>query len=104
MGDMMHMVTSEEQFIAEMIPHHQEAIDTSRIIVTNTQDPMVRQIAQNIIDGQSNEVEILKTWLADWYSSSDYVPMYQNMMRPLDKLSGHDLDDRYMKDMIMHHE
>jgi uncharacterized protein (DUF305 family) len=26
-------ITNEEQFIAEMIPHHQEAVDTAKIIV-----------------------------------------------------------------------
>jgi len=104
MGDMKHIVTSEEQFIAEMIPHHQEAIDTAQIIVDQSQDPEIIILAQAIVKDQTTEVVMLKSWLKQWYPDSTYVPTYKNMMRPFGKLAGHELEDQFMEDMIMHHE
>lgn len=97
-------ITSEEQFIAEMIPHHQEAVDTATVIVSKGENPTLKKIAQAIIDGQSSEITMLKWWLSSWYSSSTYKASYQNMMRPLDMISWHDLEDQFMEDMIKHHE
>ena len=51
---------SEEEFIAEMIPHHQEAIDTSRIISTLTQNTGLANIAEKILSGQTQEVSMMK--------------------------------------------
>lgn len=96
-------ITSEEQFIAEMIPHHQEAVDTAKIILAKWENPTLKKIAQAIVDGQSSEITMLKWWLSSWYPSSTYKATYQNMMRPLNK-AGHDLEDQFMEDMIKHHQ
>lgn len=96
-------ITNEEQFIAEMIPHHQEAVDTAKIIVAKWENPTLKKIAQAIVDGQSNEITMLKWWLSTRYPSSSYKVTYQNMMRPLDK-AGHDLEDQFMEDMVKHHQ
>lgn len=32
-GDHASMTTSEESFVVNMIPHHQEAVDTARLVV-----------------------------------------------------------------------
>lgn len=109
-GDMNNMdwmehatIISEEQFIAEMIPHHQEAVDTAKIIVSRGENTILKKIAQAIVDGQSSEINMLKWWMSSWYPSSTYNATYQSMMRPLDKVSGHDLEDQFMEDMIKHH-
>lgn len=97
-------ITSEEQFIAEMIPHHQEAVDTANIVIAKGENVQLRTIAQAIIDWQSKEISMLKGWLGNWYPSSTYKITYQKMMRPLESLKSHDLEDQFMEDMIKHHE
>ena len=36
MGDHMMFITSEEDFIEQMIPHHQEAVDTALWILARS--------------------------------------------------------------------
>ena len=104
-GEMMHMgASSEEEFLVNMLPHHQEAIDTAKIIVAKTENAELKKIAEAIISGQSTEVATMKGWLASWYPNTTVKTGYMSMMRDLSKLSAHDLDDAFMEDMIKHHE
>jgi uncharacterized protein (DUF305 family) len=63
-------VVSEEQFIRDMIPHHQEAVDTSKIIVAKSTNPALVKLAQNIIDAQTTEIAMMNGWLKTWYLNS----------------------------------
>ena len=104
-GEMMHMgAASEEEFLVNMLPHHQEAIDTAKIIVAKTENAALKTIAEAIISGQSTEVTTMKGWLASRHPNSSMKTEYMPMMRDLSKLSAHDLDDVFMEDMIKHHE
>ena len=97
-------VISEEEFIVGMIPHHQEAVDTSMIIIAKSENQKLKAIAQGIIVAQKKEIIQLTGWLQSWYSNSTIKGEHSAMMRDLTKLSGHELDDAYMEDMIKHHE
>lgn len=102
---MDHMgASTEEEFIANMIPHHQEAVDTATIIVARTQNAELRKIATGIIFAQKTEIALLNSWMKSWYPNSALKMSYMPMMRDLSKLSDHDLDDVFMEDMIKHHE
>ncbi len=102
---MDHMgVSTEEEFIANMIPHHQEAVDTATIIVAKTQNAELKKIATDIVSAQNTEIALLNSWMKSWYPNSALKVSYMQMMRDLSKLSGHDLDDVFMEDMIKHHE
>lgn len=102
MHDMM--VTSERAFIEQMIPHHQEAIDTAQEVLERggTTDEM-RALAQDISDAQREEIAQMRIWYADWYSEDVPDVDYKPMMRPLDDLEGEALDQAFLEDMIMHH-
>lgn len=43
-------------FIAIMIPHHQGAIDMAKSYLKYGKDPVLRQMAQNIIDEQQKQI------------------------------------------------
>lgn len=101
-GHMM-MVTSEESYIAEMIPHHQEAVETATLILNRSQRPEMRAFAQTIIEVQSAEIQQLQAWLKEWYPQSKPSTNYQPMMRDLTQLQGDALDQTFLDDMIMHH-
>ena len=96
-------VTSEEVFIVEMIPHHQEAVDTS-LLVLESENPAVRSLAEGIIAAQEGEIKMMKEWLEQWYPNSSYQSKYENMMPNLLSLSGKKRDDAYLKGMIDHHK
>jgi uncharacterized protein (DUF305 family) len=95
---------SERQFIEHMIPHHQEAVDTSRIILTESANAEVRALASSIISAQEKEIADMKTWYETWYGTpyqddGSYTPM----MRDLSSLSSPELERAYLEDMIPHH-
>ncbi|MBD2554027.1 DUF305 domain-containing protein [Limnothrix sp. FACHB-708] len=106
MAHHMHsmQVSSEFEFISHMIPHHQEAIDTAKLVRDRTQRPEMRQFTQAIIDAQSREVSQMKTWLQTWYPNQTSTQAYQPMMRPLEPLQGDALDQQFLQDMVMHHQ
>ena len=87
-----------------MIPHHQEAVDAAKIIVAKTKNQELKTMAQAIIDAQSKEITELNGFMKAWYPTSTLKSEYAMMMRDLTKLSGHDLDDAFMEDMIKHHQ
>lgn len=99
-------VSSEREFIAGMIPHHQEAIDTAgEVIERGGSTAEIKSLAEGIIIAQVEEIERMKLWYEDWYGvtyedKSDYMPM----MRDLSQLSGPELDKVFLEDMIVHHK
>lgn len=106
MGNMMAMmVSSEREFIEEMIPHHQEAIDTAtEVLERGGTTPEIRTLAENIVTAQEQEITDMKQWYEDWYGEP-YVTRddYMVMMRDLGKLNGVELDRTFLGDMVMHH-
>ncbi|HLP79323.1 MAG TPA: DUF305 domain-containing protein [Acidobacteriota bacterium] len=99
-----HTIKSQEQFIAEMIPHHQEAVDSARIILNSTQNAELRLLALSIVDTQSSEIEQLKEWMILYHPDSTYVAAYKPMMPNLNALSGIERDRAFLSGMIMHHK
>jgi uncharacterized protein (DUF305 family) len=106
MHDMgMMMVSTEKEFITEMIPHHQEAVDTAKEVLTRgATTPEIKTLLEDIVTAQEKEIADMKSWYETWYGTP-YVPSgkYQPMMRDLRDLSGKDIDKVFLEDMIMHH-
>ncbi len=95
------MITSEEVFVVNMIPHHQEAVDTARLILAKGENPELKKLAQNIITAQEKEIAMMNQWKTQWKYST--VPAYENMMGDGSKLSGKELGTWFIHGMIMHH-
>lgn len=53
-------------FLEDMIVHHQGAVDMAIIIKENTDRPELEAFAQEIIDVQDQEINMMKEWLAEW--------------------------------------
>ena len=47
----------DADFLAMMIPHHAGAVDMARLVLQHGQDPATRQMAEDIIAGQTAEIE-----------------------------------------------
>jgi uncharacterized protein (DUF305 family) len=102
--DMTIMVKDDQTFIQSMIPHHQEAIDTSKIIVSSTNDQDLKAFANQVIIDQTKEVDSMKSWYKA-LTNSDYKDngMYMAMMSSIKDKTGFELDKEYIKTMVLHH-
>lgn len=100
------MVTSEFDFIYLMIPHHQEAVDTATIINNITKNNELKTLTQNIINGQSQEISMMKWWLQKIYPNTKYEGMwYMPMMRDINNINDTKTKEKmWIEDMIGHHQ
>lgn len=99
-----HAVTSEAAFMAAMIPHHQEAVDSAAELITITEREEVRDLAEAIVTIQADEIARMRAWLATWYPDQRAEVPYEPMMRPFDGLRPAEADHVFVADMIHHHE
>ncbi|MFT4231005.1 MAG: DUF305 domain-containing protein [Microbacterium sp.] len=75
---------ADEMFVAMMIPHHQQAVEMSELVLANDDvDPAVADLAQRIKDAQGPEIELMESWLVAWDSA----------------MAGHDMSDMGHADM-----
>jgi uncharacterized protein (DUF305 family) len=101
--DMHHPeITSEESFLAEMIPHHKEAIKTSKYMLRHSNNLDIKDLAGRIIVAQEEEIVLMENLLNN--IKTGYRATYVDMMRPLNKYEGVELDIVFLEDMIHHHE
>jgi uncharacterized protein (DUF305 family) len=98
-------VTNDEEFINQMIPHHQEAIDTSNIVISKSKNTQIKQFAEDVINVQTSEVNQMKGWYSTWFGK-EYAPHsnYMPMMGSLMQLNGEELEKEYITGMIAHHK
>lgn len=105
--EMQHIVTlrNESDFLQSMIPHHQEAIDSSKIITSQPNiDPKLKTFAEQVIAVQTSEIAQMQTWLKEWYQQESSGTEYSPMMGDLSTLQGNELELAYIKGMIFHHQ
>lgn len=100
---MMESVNSEYEFLVKMIPHHEEAVTKTKILRDNTNREEMREFAKDIIEVQTQEIEEMEKYLAEWYPNRTNNYHYQPMMGDYQGLSGEELDYYFLEDMIFHH-
>jgi uncharacterized protein (DUF305 family) len=105
MANMADLVKDDQSFLMEMIPHHQEAVDTSTQILNSTVDPELKIFVQNVITAQEKEIGEMKTWYKNWFGKEYTTNQnYKPMMTEMSGKTGKDLDKAYIRGMIMHHQ
>lgn len=96
-------VENEYEFLANMIPHHEEAVDSARALRDGTEREVMREFATSIIEVQTREIEQMEAWLERWYPDRPPRAEYEPMMGDYRGLSGDRLDVAFLEDMIPHH-
>lgn len=56
----------DEAFISSMIVHHQGAIDMAELAQKNAKHSEIKNMADDIISAQSNEINMMRTWQTEW--------------------------------------
>ena len=82
---MMGGDTADAMFLRMMIPHHQDAVDMSEEALERAEHPELKELAQQIKDEQSAEIELMQGYLDDIegtsgasHSPSDASPSRQS--------------------------
>ncbi|WP_404473476.1 DUF305 domain-containing protein [Microbacterium aerolatum] len=112
---------ADEMFVTMMIPHHEQAVEMSDIVLAKDDlDPQVAELAQQIKDAQGPEIERMLGWLEDWGveydpdadSGMDHGSMGESMdgmmseedIAALEEADATTAGRLFLEQMIMHHE
>lgn len=109
------------RFIDAMVLHHQGAVSMAKEAQQKSQRPEIKQLANNIIQSQSKEINQLQQWRSAWYPQASNEPVaYGGADKSLKPMSEQqrqsmtmskdlgsadaEFDLRFINEMIAHHE
>ncbi|ROR91840.1 DUF305 domain-containing protein [Nocardioides aurantiacus] len=101
-------------FVQDMIPHHKQAVQMSKMAATNASAPEVKDLAKEIDAAQGPEIETMQGWLKDWDKSQGGSMggmgeggmsgmMSGGEMKSLRAAKGAAFDQMFLNMMIAHH-
>lgn len=61
----------EQTWLQEMIIHHEGAVHMAEDLLKKTDRPELVQLSDEIIDAQSDEIEMMEEWLEAWFNTSN---------------------------------
>jgi uncharacterized protein (DUF305 family) len=112
----------EVTFLAEIIPHHQAAIEMAEMQLERGTSPDIRTHAENIIHNQKHQIHQFTRWLEDWYGLSpeearaeapgearqEMAALEEETQAMIEELravpAGEDFDVAFVQKMIPHHQ
>jgi uncharacterized protein (DUF305 family) len=62
-----HSDPFDKAFMDAMIPHHQSAIEMAKVAYEKSDNPQIKELAQNIMSAQQEEIEQMNRWRHQWY-------------------------------------
>lgn len=54
---------ADKDFVLNMIPHHEGAVEMAKVELEHGKDPELRKLAEDIIKAQDKEIAFMKEWL-----------------------------------------
>lgn len=58
----------DQAFLAEMIVHHEGAVEMAELALTNAKHEEIKNLASLIIEAQNKEITEMKSWQKNWYN------------------------------------
>jgi uncharacterized protein (DUF305 family) len=109
------------QVIDQMIMHHQGAIMSSEHMIADSERPEMGQLAEDIQESQSQQIEQMQTWREEWYPDAGRTfgmmdptqmdemmgegQMEETMGGSMQEMMGGDTTDAmFLRMMIPHHQ
>ncbi len=112
---------ADVDFMQGMIMHHSQAVEMTAMIPSHTENKALRQLGAKISSSQSDEIKLMKQWLAargepvskpmgdmPGMDMSHDMPLMPGMLTPeqmdaLRKAKGAEFDHLFLVGMIQHH-
>lgn len=107
----------DEAYIADMIAHHEGAVNMAEMANGAAQNQELKDMAQDIVKTQSQEILKMRTWQTEWGyeqtmsghgshggSANGMAGEMMAMGAELLDLMGSDFDKKFLELMIVHHE
>ena len=106
----------DKVFLANMIAHHEGAVEMAKLALTNASHKEVKELANAIISAQTTEISSMTAWQTAWgYPASNGSMMMDHsamgmentnagMMNQLNGRTGEVFDKAFLQQMIMHHQ
>ena len=100
-------------FMQGMNPHHQGAIEMSKVVLQFGKDAEVKALAENVIKAQEGEIALMKAWIEKTDKSKlvespeaakGNTDAMNTMMKNMSMTYSDDADVDYIKGMIPHHQ
>lgn len=108
------------RFIDAMILHHQGAVEMAKAAQQKSQRSEIKQLADNIIKSQNQEIAQMKQWRQAWYPQAGQLMAYNTSQGQMMKMSSQQMqsmkmskdlgtadaqfDLRFINAMIPHHQ
>ncbi|QIN81010.1 DUF305 domain-containing protein (plasmid) [Rubrobacter marinus] len=109
------------QFIDGMTMHHEGAIVSSEHMISDSERPELRRLAENIRQSQSEQVKQMQAWREEWYPDAGRTSgMPAGMMNEVmgdgsmmegmmggslqETMGGNATDEMFLRMMIPHHQ
>jgi uncharacterized protein (DUF305 family) len=108
------------QFIDQMTMHHEGAIMSSRMMIGDSERPELRELARNIQESQSRQIEQMQQWREQWYPDAEQTSgmpagamgemMGDGMMEGMmggsmqGMMGGDATDEMFLRMMIPHYQ
>lgn len=106
----------DRYYIANMIAHHQGAVDMAKLAQTNAKHTELKTMANDIISAQTTEINNMLSWQKAWgypvssgemmedHSAMGMMEDMDTMLTELKGKTGDEFDKLFIKQMIAHHE
>lgn len=106
----------DRMFLANMIAHHQGAVDMANLALTNASHQEIKTLATAIVSAQTSEITNMTAWQKMWgyppssgemmidHSSMGMENTNAGMMNELKGKTGEAFDKAFLKQMVMHHQ
>lgn len=108
--------TYDRNFIANMIAHHQGAVDMAKLAQKYAKHQELKTMADAIISAQEKEIADMTAWQKSWgyppttghdmmdHSAMGMMQDMASMTAQLEGKTGDDFDKAFIEQMIMHHQ
>ena len=112
----------EITFLAEIIPHHEAAIEMAELELERGTSPDIRTHAENMIANQEHQIEQFTRWLDEWYgltpeeaeaqapeeAREEMAALEEETSQMMDELrqvpAGEEFDEAFVSMIIPHHQ
>lgn len=108
--------TYDRNFIANMMAHHEGAVDMAKLALASAKHQELKDMANDIISAQEAEIAQMTSYQEDWgYPSTSSENMMDHsamgmmddmagMTTELEGKTGDEFDKAFIEQMIMHHQ